>query len=59
MQSYALLVGTPEIRFELDEPNDRTGGTRRYWDFTVDRWLERQLPNRVESELLDYSPFNP
>ena len=53
------LIGKPEIRFELDEPNDRTGGTRRYWDFTVERWLERELPHRVESELLDFSPFNP
>ena len=53
------LIGRPEIRFELDEPNDRTGGTRRYWDFTVERWLERELPHRVESELLDFSPFNP
>lgn len=53
------LIGRPEIRFEFDEPNDRTGGTRRYWDFTVERWLERELPHRVESELLDFSPFNP
>ena len=53
------LIGRPEIRFELDEANDRTGGTRRYWDFTVERWLERDLPHRVESELLDFSPFNP
>jgi len=53
------LIGTPMIRWELDAPSDRTGGTRRYWDFTVDRWLERELPQRVDWELLDYSPFNP
>lgn len=53
------LLGTPEIRWELDEPNDRTGGTRRYWDFAVKHWLERQFTDRVEWELLDYSPFNP
>ena len=53
------LVGTAEIRWELDESNDRTGGTRRYWDFTVERWLERPLPHHIEWELLDYSPFNP
>lgn len=53
------LVGTPEIRWELDQPNDRTGGTRRYWDFTVERWLERPLAHHIEWELLDYSPFNP
>ncbi|MCH7565046.1 MAG: pyridoxamine 5'-phosphate oxidase family protein [Gemmatimonadetes bacterium] len=53
------LLGTPEIRWELDEPHDHTGGTRRYWDFTVEHWLERELTDRVEWELLDYSPFNP
>ena len=53
------LVGTPEIRWELDESSDRTGGTRRYWDFTVERWLERGLPYHIEWELLDYSPLNP
>ena len=53
------LIGTPEVRWDLDESNDRTGGTRRYWDFTVERWLERELAHRVEWELLDYSPFNP
>ena len=53
------LVGRPEIRWDLDESNDRTGGTRRYWDFTVERWLERPLPHHIEWELLDYSPFNP
>ena len=53
------LVGTAEIQWELDESNDRTGGTRRYWDFTGERWLERELTHHVEWELLDYSPFNP
>ena len=53
------LVGTSEIRWDLGESADRTGGTRRYWDFTVERWLERLLPYHIEWELLDYSPFNP
>jgi len=53
------LVGTPEIRFDLDQLADRTGGTHRYWDFTIDRWLEGALPVHIEWELLDYSPFNP
>ena len=57
--STLQLIGTPMIRWELDRADDRTGGTHRYWDFTVERWLERKLPQRVEWELLDYSPFNP
>ena len=53
------LIGVPKIRWELDRADDRTGGTRRYWDFTVQRWLVREIPQRVECEFLDYSPFNP
>lgn len=59
-QSRVLqLVGRPEIRWGLDEPPEETGGTGRYWDFDVDRWLETTLPFRVEWDFLDASPFNP
>lgn len=60
-QSNRILqvIGTPEVRFDLDETVQRTGGTRRYWDFAVNRWLERSLPHRIEWEFLEYSPFNP
>lgn len=53
------LVGRPEILWELDEPLAETGGTRRYWDFEIDRWLETDLPYRLKWEFLDYSPHNP
>lgn len=53
------LIGVPKIRWELDAADDRTGGTRRYWDFTVERWLVREIPQRVDWVFLDYSPFNP
>lgn len=53
------LSGRPEIQWQLDEGEDTTGGTRRYWDFTIERWLERELPGKVSWELLDLSPFNP
>ena len=47
------------IRWELDQPNDRSGGTRRYWDFTMERWPERAFLHRVEWTFFYYSPFNP
>jgi predicted pyridoxine 5'-phosphate oxidase superfamily flavin-nucleotide-binding protein len=53
------LIGTPTVRFDLDESVDASGGTRRYWDFAVKRWVERPLPLALEWQLLDYSPFNP
>ena len=53
------LIGRPEIRWELDDPADETGGTRRYWDFHIDRWLETTLAQPPAWEFLDYSPHNP
>ena len=48
-----------QVRFDLDEPVDSTGGTHRYWDLAVDRWLERPLLLDLEWRFLDYSSFNP
>lgn len=53
------LVGRPEIQWELDDPLHATGNTKRYWDLEIDRWLETDLPYRLEWEFLDYSPHNP
>jgi predicted pyridoxine 5'-phosphate oxidase superfamily flavin-nucleotide-binding protein len=53
------LVGRPEIQWELDDPLHATGNTKRYWDLEIDRWLEMDLPYRLEWEFLDYSPHNP
>lgn len=53
------LVGRAEIQWHLDDPDERSGGTHRFWDFTVERWLELDLPQRIAWEFLDYSPFNP
>jgi predicted pyridoxine 5'-phosphate oxidase superfamily flavin-nucleotide-binding protein len=53
------LVGRPEIQWDLDDPLDKTGSTRRYWDLEIDRWLETELPYRLAWEFLDYSPHNP
>jgi uncharacterized protein len=53
------LVGRPEILWELDDPMHETGGTQRYWNLTVEEWLETSFPKSFEWELLDYSPYNP
>jgi uncharacterized protein len=53
------LTGRAEILWDMDDPDDETGGTRRYWDFHVERWLETDMPRKLRWELLDYSPFNP
>jgi len=53
------LIGRAEVRWDLGEAPDETGGTGRYWDFRVDRWQHTTLPFKADWELLDYSPFNP
>lgn len=53
------LIGRPEILWELDDSTHETGGTRRYWNLTVEKWIETSLPQLFEWELLDYSPYNP
>ena len=53
------LTGRVEILWDLDDPEDETGGTRRYWDLEVEQWLETPLPRQLRWELLDYSPHDP
>jgi predicted pyridoxine 5'-phosphate oxidase superfamily flavin-nucleotide-binding protein len=53
------LVGRAEIQWALDDPANETGGTRRYWDFEIERWLESDLPHQLQWEFLDYSRYNP
>jgi vanillate O-demethylase ferredoxin subunit len=53
------LTGGPEILWDLEDPKEETGGTRRYWQFEISVWQECTLPFRLAWELLDYSPFIP
>lgn len=53
------LTGRPRIRWELDDPQQRSGGTGRFWDFEVERWRESDLALRLKWEFVDFSPFNP
>lgn len=51
------LSGRPTILWNDDDPGGHTGGTYRYWEFEVEDWRERELPFRLEWELIDYSPL--
>ena len=53
------LTGRAEVHWDVPDPHNETGGTGRYWEFTVDRWIQidRSLPGATE--FLDYSPHNP
>ena len=53
------LTGRVDLVWDVDGAEAETGGTRRYWEFEVERWI--QLDNALpgEAEFLDYSPHNP
>lgn len=53
------LTGTASILWNQEDPDNLTGGTRRFWEFKVKRWLLRDTPQQLEWEYLDASPFNP
>lgn len=57
--STLQMIGRPEILWDVDDPSGETGGSGRYWDFAIERWLETDLPQGLKWEFLDSSPDNP
>jgi predicted pyridoxine 5'-phosphate oxidase superfamily flavin-nucleotide-binding protein len=53
------LTGTAKVLWHQEDPGNETGGTNRYWEFKVERWILRDTPQQMEWEYLDASPFNP
>ena len=53
------MTGTVEVHWQVDDPHNETGGTGRWWEFEVQRWvqIDHSLPGATE--FLDYSPHNP
>ena len=53
------LIGRPRIQFDVDGWAKETGGTNRFWEFQIDRWLEINHLPELNWSFLDYSPHNP
>ena len=53
------LAATAEILWDQPDPEGKTGGTNRFVEFLISRWLERPLPGRLKSSVVSYSPYNP
>lgn len=53
------FTGRAELGWDLDESDQSTAGTGRYWNFTIDEWVETSIPHRLEWILVDRSTFNP
>lgn len=52
-------TGHAVVEFGVEDTMHPTGGTGRYWTFTVDRWVEFSLPASMSWMLVEQSPFNP
>ena len=53
------LIGRPMTQFDVDGWAKETGGTNRFWEFQIDRWLEIDHLPELNWSFLDYSPHNP
>lgn len=53
------LSGQAELLWDQPDPQGRSGGTGRFWEFVVREWRMRDLPAGMAWEFLDASPFNP
>jgi hypothetical protein len=53
------LTGNASAVFGAEDPRHPTGGTGRYWSFTVEQWVEFPLPSMMTWTLVERSPFNP
>lgn len=53
------LIGRPEILYDVDDSAEDTGGTKRYWQLHIDRWLEIEHAPQLNWTFQDYSPYNP
>lgn len=53
------LSGQPTILWDVDDPQNATGGTQRFWRFDVSAWRESAIPFRLNWEFIDYSPYIP
>lgn len=52
------ISGLARVLWNQDDPANQTGGTRRFWEIDISSWILRQVPQRLEWEYLDASPFN-
>lgn len=57
-QRLLQISGTARVLWNQPDPDKLTGGTGRFWDIEIASWALRQVPQRLEWEYLDASPFN-
>lgn len=59
-RGYLLQVsGAAKILWNQTDPHNKTGGTQRFWELTVEVWQQSKLPTELSWDFFDYSPHNP
>jgi predicted pyridoxine 5'-phosphate oxidase superfamily flavin-nucleotide-binding protein len=54
------LTGRAALRLDVEEsPDQPTGGAGRYWDFSIERWIDAPTPRPLRAEYLDAWRNNP
>lgn len=53
------LIGRPEILWVEEDPNDESGGTKRFWDLRIEEFRQIEMGHQLKWSFEDYSPFNP
>ncbi len=53
------IIGEAKIIWDETNTEKITGGTRRFWKFIVDEWIQIDSLKGISWNLVDYSPFNP
>lgn len=53
------ITGHPALLWDEPDPTEATGGTRRFWDLAIERWVETDSPRSLRWEFLDSSRYNP
>lgn len=56
---FLHLTGDARLDFSGEDPDHETGGTGRWWEFKIERWLLRSVPYSLQLTRPEYSPFNP
>lgn len=58
-QRILQLTGHAKILWDQDDPQNLSGGTKRFWQFEIDQWILRDIPQHLEWEFMEASPFIP
>ncbi|MCJ8344543.1 pyridoxamine 5'-phosphate oxidase family protein [bacterium] len=52
------LTGNANVELNLKKDRDKSGGTNRYWTFSISKIIESRLTYEINWEYLDASPHN-